>query len=56
MAELKPKQDNQLARDQVESDAKADTPRQSKATKPHGDKLKDAFESGKSSGASQTRH
>ncbi len=51
MSELKPKQDNELARDQL-SDAKANTPRQSKETKPHGDKLKDAFESGKP----QTKH
>lgn len=52
MAELKPKQDNQLARDQVESDVKANTPELSKETKPHGDKLRRALDEGRS----QTKH
>ena len=51
MAELKPKQDNGKAADEVVSDAKANMPHPSKETKPHGDKLKKAFD-----GASQTRH
>jgi len=52
MSELKPKQDDQMARDEVERDAKANTPHPSKETKPHGDKLRRAIERGRS----QTKH
>ena len=46
MAEFKPRQDNELARDQVKG-GKPDAPQVSKETKPHGDKLRDAFENDK---------
>ena len=52
MSELKPKQDDQMARDELERDAKSNMPHPSKETKPHGDKLAKAFESGRS----QTKH
>lgn len=51
MAELKPKQDNEMARDELKRDAEANMPRPSKETKPHGDKLAGTFK-----GASPTRH
>ena len=51
MAELKPKQDNSQARDQLVRNAKANMPHPSKEAKLHGDKLKDAYK-----GASRTKH
>jgi hypothetical protein len=52
MSELKPKRDDEMAADEIESDAKANMPHPSKETKPHGDKLRNAFERGRS----QTKH
>ena len=56
MSELKSKQDNQMARDQAagnaDDNAKPDKPPPGKPAKPHGDKLRNALERGRS----QTRH
>lgn len=46
MAELKPRHDNELARDQVKAGAQdkgSNRPIPSKETKPHGDKLQNVF-------------
>ncbi len=52
MSELKPKPDSQTADQNLERDAKANMPHPSKETKPHGDKLKNAFEKA----GAQTKH